>query len=140
MIFKTLGLSSAKLRREAKAVPQQRVPGQKHHVRFPSSSGLIVEHIVYSAEEYDREAVKDHLDDPQREIIYRELVNYCEKEMQVHKKSKDSVKHERLRGKQQQVQAHIRVKVLEANQKLGKKVDPTALFLSQLNSKNVAHA
>jgi hypothetical protein len=130
------GLSAKLFRHEVKE--ETPVP-RKPHVQFPGSCDLIHVHSVYSAEEYDREAVEDHTRDPQKDEIYDELIDYCENEMCVHRKSKDSVKHEYLYGKTVQATAHVRAKVLEANKKLGKKVDPTALLLANMQNKQKSY-
>lgn len=88
--------------------------------------------------EYDRKAVEDHTEDPKRGDIYIELIDFCENEMNFHKKSRDSVKHVFLYGKPQAAKAYVKAKVLEAHKSMGHKVDPTALLLAKLDVRSHA--
>ena len=67
-----------------------------------------------SNDEYDREPIEADLED--KGAVYDELIVFCEREMCVAKKSKDSVKHAYLRpGGQEKTQEKLRQRVKQLN-------------------------
>lgn len=96
---------------------------------------LITVHPTYNNEEYERrgdDSQNSIKDDAERDKIYKELIAYCEKEMEVHKKSKDSTNHHILHNRPTVLRRHILKRMREANGKIGVRVDPTAQLLADM--------
>lgn len=104
--------ASSSTRSTAAHVPAATRP----RVSFRDEDDLDLVEEVYPAlsnDEYDREPLERADKGPHTKELYTELAWFCEKEMQVHSKSKHTVKHAYLHGKGEETQKEIRRKLRE---------------------------